>query len=196
MTTIHESTFAEIFLSQLLSCNMQQGDVDPFDIPGLSWKSEMLYLTTKAIYAYKPGIPGIEALLSTDALSLIVKLLRKTIDSRQSSYSKREILMVVKAVTRVSANCTGLIDEGLENVLCILSESTDNQTKTFIESISRQINAVLRGEDLSDSIEQEIKDKPVGKLIYRSYLVTIYLACKVEQCPLPIVTWISNARMY
>ena len=77
--------------------------------------------------------------------------------------------MVVKTVTRVPVNCTGLIDEGLDNVLCILSEPTDKQTKAFIESNSCQINAVLRGEDLSDSIEQEIKDKPVGKLIIDTF---------------------------
>ena len=77
--------------------------------------------------------------------------------------------MVVKAVTRVPANCTGLIDEGLENVLCILSELTNKQTKAFIESNSCQINTVLRGENLSDSIEQEIKDKPIGKLIIDTF---------------------------
>lgn len=161
-----DNSIVETFLSQLLMCNLQQ------ELNTQDWKSDKLYLTTKAVYAYKPGVPCIEALLDVDSPSLLVQLLSRIADLRSSVYSVRDIVTIVKAVTRVPANCSCLIDEGIMEVLCTLLESTDKETETHIESITNQITTVLSGSGEDILPKADVADEPIGECIL-DYLIHV-----------------------
>ena len=121
-----------------------------------SQETEKLSLITKALFAYKPGTPGPELLLNQNQLSLIVKQLSYiSSDLRTGQYSPKEILIITKSVTRVGANCSGLVDEGIEEVLCCLLETSDETTKIYLADISNQIVVTL-ADDPAVLIDEEV----------------------------------------
>ena len=107
------------------------GDMDlmPLLMTTVHFHSEKLSITSKALLAFMPGTPAVEVLLSREQLGLIVNQLSKvpTITQSTSSmeYSVRELLLIIKAITRVKDNCTGLLEQGAEEVLEGLMECDD-----------------------------------------------------------------------
>ena len=125
-----------------------------------SWSGK-LSLMSKALCAYKPDISGIEGVLMEDELSLIVKHLRDISESSSkpkddSYYSAREILLITKGVTRIPANCTGLAEKGIEEVLLYLMDKNDEKIETIVERILWQIAT-------SGSTEVDLAITDVGK---------------------------------
>ena len=102
---------------------------------------------SKALCAYKPDISGIEGVLMEDELCVIVKHLRDISESSSKSedhsyYSAREILLITKGITRIPANCTGLVEKGIEEVLICLMDKNDEKIRKIVGSISWQIATV------------------------------------------------------
>ena len=90
---------------------------------------EKLAIISKALLAFMPGTLGAEVLLNREQLSLIVKQLPTVATSTKCTsnveYSVRELSLIIKAITRVEDNCTGLLQEGVEEVLGALMEQDD-----------------------------------------------------------------------
>ena len=104
--------------------------------------SGKLSLLSKALYAYKPGIPGIEGLLNEEEISVLVKQLKDislSMPKIDLHYSAREILLITQGVTRIPANCSGLIEKGIEEVLQCLMDKNNEKANKIIASISWQI---------------------------------------------------------
>lgn len=90
---------------------------------------EKLSIISKALLAFMPGTSCVEVLLNREQLSHIVKQLSTIVATTQSSSmecSVRELLAIIRAITRVQDNCTGLLEEGVEEVLEGLMEQ-DNE---------------------------------------------------------------------
>ena len=103
---------------------------------------EKLSIISKALLVFMPGMSGVEVLLNREQLSLIVKQLSTffaTGLSASSDYSVRELLAIMKAITRVQDNCTGLIEEGVEKVLGALMEQGDETTNAIAAEITCRI---------------------------------------------------------
>ena len=106
--------------------------------------SGKLSLLSRALNAYKPDVPCIHVLLNEEQLSTIVNQLKKVSSSKsdfKSQYNAREILLITKAVTRIPANCSGLIEEGIEEVLGHLTEKNDEEVNKIVANITWQIAA-------------------------------------------------------
>ena len=132
----------------------------------IKYLSVKLSLLSKALYAYKPGVSGIEVLLSQEQVSIILKQLGNVSSSTlqfesldNSQFSAREILLITKAVTRIPANSSGLMEEGIEKVLGCLMERNDTKVNTIVASISWQIAATLS--ESADMNETEFKVETV-----------------------------------
>ena len=120
--------------------------------------SEKLSLLSKALHAYKPDVSYIEILLDDKEVSTIIKQLKMTCSSGSESksedleYSTREILLVTKAATRIPANCSILIEEGIEEILGHQMEKNDEHSNNIIGSITWQIATSLSGSaDMNES---------------------------------------------
>lgn len=120
--------------------------------------SEKLLLLSKGLCAYKPHVSGIEILLNEQQLSFIVKQLRKVCSSGQeceSEYMQNsvgDILLLTKAVTKIPANCNGLVEEGVEEVLGYLMEQSDGKMNSIVASITWQIaTAVSACADMNEA---------------------------------------------
>ena len=135
--------------------------------------SEKLYITSKALLAYMPGTSGVEVLLDSDQLCLIVRQLSiapATSESTTKEYSVREILTIIKAVTRVSDNCTGLLEQGLEETLDALMEQADETANAVAAEITWRIAAASGGPDVEEElIESCSPESIVGELSTISY---------------------------
>lgn len=112
------------------------GDIDlkPFVMTIVHSPMEKLSIISKALLAFMPGSPGVEVLLDREQLSHIVKQLSTvftTTSSTSNEYSIRELSLIIKAITRVGDNCTGLLEEGVEEVLGALMEQ-DNEIASAI----------------------------------------------------------------
>ena len=96
-----------------------------------------------------PGILGAEVLLNREQLSLIVKQLPTVATSTKCTlnveYSVRELSLIIKAITRVQDNCTGLLQEGVEEVLGALMEQDDEVANAFAAELSCGIAAAGSG---------------------------------------------------
>lgn len=124
--------------------------------------SEKLLLLNKALCAYKPEVSGMEILLSEQQLSFIVKQLRKFCspgkgrESEYTQYSMGEILLLTKAVTKIPANCNGLVEEGVEEVLGYLMEKSDGKMDSIVVSITWQIaTGVSASADMNEATKDE-----------------------------------------
>ena len=120
------------------------GDIDlkPLLTITAHYPIEKLSIISKALLAFMPGSPGVEMLLNREQLSHIVKLLSTvgtTTSSTSNEYSVRELSLIIKAITRVQDNCTGLLEEGVEDVLEGLMEQDDEISSTIGAEITCRI---------------------------------------------------------
>ena len=133
----HENVAMTLILITVLHCVSHYGwhsaigdmDLMPLLMTTVHFRSEKLSMTSKALLAFMPGTPAVEVLLSREQLGLIVNLLSKVPTTAQSTssmeYSAQELLLIIKAITRVKDNCTGLLEQGAEEVLEGLMEYND-----------------------------------------------------------------------
>lgn len=110
----------------------------------MSAYSGKLALLNKALYAYKPDIPGIEGLLNEEELSMIVRCLKDISSSLPEMelcfmINAREILLITRGVTRIPANCSGLTEKGIEELLQCLMDKNDEKISTAAAIIMWQI---------------------------------------------------------
>ena len=103
---------------------------------------EKLSIISKALLAFMPGTSCVEVLLNREQLSLIVKQLSTvitTMPSTSSEYRVVELLLIIKAIIRVQDNCTGLLDEGVEEVLGALMELDDEVVNAIAGEVTWRI---------------------------------------------------------
>ena len=124
--------------------------------------SEKFLFLSKALCAYKPHVAGIEILLSEQQLSFIVKQLKKVCSpdqGRESEYTEHsvvDILLLTKAVTKIPANCNGLVEEGVEEVLGYLMERSDGKMNSIVASIAWQIaTAVSASANMNEATKDD-----------------------------------------
>jgi len=120
------------------------GDIDlkPFVMTTIHSQIKKLSIISKALLAFMPGSPGVEVLLNREQLSHIVKQLSTvftTPSSTSSEYNVRELSLIIKAITRVQDNCTGLLEEGVEEVLGALMEQDDEVASAIAAEITCRI---------------------------------------------------------
>ena len=90
--------------------------------------------------------------------------LRLDFKSECLQYSAREILLITKAVTRIPANCSGLIEERIEEVLGHLTEKNDEEVNKIVANITRQIAAASsESADMNESGREVDTKSEVGK---------------------------------
>ena len=103
---------------------------------------EKLSIVSKALLALMPGTLGVEVLLNREQLNLIVKQFSTVVASTKctsNEYSVQELLAIMKAITRVQDNCTGLLEEGVEEVLGALMERDDETTNAIAAELACRI---------------------------------------------------------
>ena len=138
-----------LILTAVLQCVSQYGwyaAIGDFDLNHLLMtlfysRMEKLSIISKALLAFMPSTLGVEVLLDKEQLSHIVKQLSITIamPSTSNEYSIRELMVVVKAITRIRDNCTGLLEEGVEEVLKCLMEQDDEIANAIAAEITCRI---------------------------------------------------------
>ena len=140
-----------LILTTVLHCVSHYGwhaavgdiDLEPLLMTTVHSHLEKLSITSKALLAFMPGTLGVEVLLNREQLSLIVKQLSTATTSTNSTcsneYSVQELLLIIKAITRVQDNCTGLLEEGVEEVLGALMEQDDETTNAIATEITCRI---------------------------------------------------------
>jgi len=133
-------------------------------------QSEKLSITSKALLAYMPGTSGVEVLLDRDQLCLIVRQLSiagTTSESTNKEYSAVEILTITKAVTRVSENCTGLLEQGLKETLDVLMEQGDKTVNAVAVEITWRIAAASGGPDVEEELMKSCSpaESTLGELL-------------------------------
>ena len=104
--------------------------------------TEKLSIISKALLVFMPGMSSVEVLLNREQLSHIVKLLSTvgiTTSSTSNEYSVQELSLIIKAITRVQDNCTGLLEEGVEEVLEGLMEQDDEVANAFAAEVTTGI---------------------------------------------------------
>jgi len=108
---------------------------------------DKLSIVTKALLAYKPNTSGIDVLLNREELCIVVQQLSTagTIEPTRNDFSAREILTVTMGITRVFANCTGLLEEGVEKALDALMEQDDESSSDVAAMITWRIAAAASG---------------------------------------------------
>ena len=153
----HEGVAIVLILTTVLHCVSHYGwhaavgdvDLEPLLMTTVHSHSEKLSITSKALLAFMPGTLGVEVPLSREELSLIVKQLSTVATSTKSTYSMeysvRELSLIIKAITRVQDNCTGLLQEGVEEVLGALMEQDDEVANAFAAEVSCGIAAAGSG---------------------------------------------------
>ena len=147
----HEGSAAMILiLTTVLHCVSNYGwdaavgdiDLETLLMTTVHSHIEKLSIISKALLVFMPGMSGVEVLLKREQLSLIVKQLSTFFTtglSASSDYSIRELLAIMKAITRVQDNCTGLLEEGVEKVLGALMEQGDETTNAIAAEITCRI---------------------------------------------------------
>ena len=125
-------------------------------------RMEKLSIISKALLVFMPGMSGVEVLLNREQLSLIVKQL-STGSSASSDYSIQELLAIMKAITRVQDNCTGLLEEGVEEVLGALMEEDDETTNAIATEITCRIASGGVTTD-EESMERSSSERSFGEL--------------------------------
>ena len=132
-------------------------------------QSEKLSITSKALLTFMPGTLGVEVLLSREQLSLIVKQLSTATTSTNSTssneYSVQELLLIIKAITRVQDNCTGLLEEGVEEALGALMEQDDETTNAIAAEITCWIaNASTEAVNMEEEVREGFSESNFGEL--------------------------------
>ena len=133
---------------------------DVIFLPINSW-SVKLSLLSKALISYKPDISGSEGLLNEEEITAIAEHLKNIsllTPKYDPCYSVREILLITEGVTRIPANCSGLIEKQImETIQCLME---DEKTNKIIAKISQQIATAYSGNAGS---EVDSAPKAVGK---------------------------------
>ena len=132
-------------------------------------QSEKLSITSKALLTFMPGTLGVEVLLSREQLSLIVKQLSTATTSTNSTssneYSVQELLLIIKAITRVQDNCTGLLEEGVEEALGALMEQDDEIANAIAAEITCWIaNASTEAVNMEEEVREGFSESNFGEL--------------------------------
>ena len=183
----HQETALELVMTTVLYSVYYYGwhatigntDIETLLLVAVHSQSKKLSITSKALLAYLPGASGVEALLDRDQLCLIVKQLSiaaATSESTTKEYSVREILTITKAVIRVSDNCTGLLEQGLEETLDALMEQANETANAVAAEITWRIAAASGGADAEDELmEGSMTERTLGELSiiiisYNSYI--------------------------
>ena len=138
-----------LILTAVLQCVSQYGwhaaigdiDLKPLLMTLIYSRMAKLSIVSKALLAFMPGSLGVEVLLDKKQLSHIVKQLSITtgIQSTSNEYSLRELMVIFRATTRVHVNCTGLLEEGVEEVLGALMEQDDEIANAIAAEITCRI---------------------------------------------------------
>ena len=139
-----------LILTAVLQCVSQYGwctaigdiDLKPLVMTTVHSHIKKLSIISKALLAFMPGSPGVEVLLNREQFSHIVKQLSKvfpTTSSTCSEYNVQELSLITKAITRVQDNCTGLLEEGVEEVLGALMEQDDEVASAIAAEITCRI---------------------------------------------------------
>ena len=129
-------------------------------------RMEKLSIISKALLVFMPGMSGVEVLLNSEQLGLIVKQLSTlftTGSSASSDYNIQELLAIMKAITRVQDNCTGLLEEGVEEVLGALMEQDDETTNAIATEITCRIASGGVTTD-EESMERSSSERSFGEL--------------------------------
>ena len=166
-----------LILTTVLHCVSHYGwhaaigdiDLEPLLMTTVHSHSEKLSITSKALLAFMPGTLGVEVTLSREQLSLIVKQLSTaTISTNSTSsneYSVRELLLIIKAITRVQDNCTGLLEEGVEEVLGALMEQDDEVANAIAAEITCWIaNASTEAVNMEEEVREGFGESNFGEL--------------------------------
>ena len=152
-----QSVAIVLILTAVLQCVSHNGwhtaigdiDLEPLLMTTVHSNLEKLAIVSKALLAFMPGILGAEVLLNREQLNLIVKQLPTVATSTKCTlnveYSVRELSLIIKAITRVQDNCTGLLQEGVEEVLGALMEQDDEVANAFAAEVSCGIAAAGSG---------------------------------------------------
>ena len=132
-------------------------------------QSEELSITSKALLAYMPDTSSVEVLLDRDQLCLVVRQLSiagTASESTNKEYSAIEILTITKAVTRVSENCTGLLEQGMEETLDALMEQGDKTVNAVAAEITWRIAAASGGADVEEELMKSCSpESTLGELL-------------------------------
>ena len=183
----HQETALELVMTTVLHSVSYYGwhatigdtDIETLLLVAVHSHSEKLSITSKALLAYLPGTSGVDVLLDRDQLCLIVKQLSiaaATSESTNKEYSVREILTIIKAVIRVPDNCTGLLEQGLEETLDALMEQANETANAVAAEITWRIAAASGGADAEDELmEGSMTERTLGELSiiiisYNSYI--------------------------
>ena len=146
----HASVAIVLILTAVLHCVSHYGwhaavgdiDLEPLLMNMVHSHLEKLSIISKALLGFMSGSPGVEVLLDREQIRLIVKQLSTvgtTTSSTSNEYSVRELLLIIKAITRVQDNCTGLLEEGVEKVLDALMEQGDETTNAIAAEITCRV---------------------------------------------------------
>ena len=183
----HQETALELVMTTVLHSVSYYGwhatigntDIETLLLGAVHSQSEKLSITSKALLAYLPGTFGVEVLLDREQLSLIVRQLSiasATSESTAKEYSVREILTIIKAVIRIPDNCTGLLEQGLEETLDALMEQANETANAVAAEITWRIAAASGGADAEDELmEGSMTERTLGELSiiiisYNSYI--------------------------
>ena len=166
-----------LILTTVLHCVSHYGwhaaigdiDLEPLLMTTVHSHSEKLSITSKALLAFMPGTLGVEVTLSREQLSLIVKQLSTATTSTNSTssneYSVRELLLIIKAITRVQDNCIGLLEEGVEEVLGALMEQDDEIANAIAAEITCWIaNASTEAFNMEEEVREGFGESNFGEL--------------------------------
>ena len=156
-----------LILTAVLHCVSHYGwhaatgdiDLEPLLMNMVHSHLEKLSIISKAILAFVPGSPGVEVLLNREQNKLIVKQLSTvgtTTSSTSNEYSVRELTLITKAITRVQDNCTGLLEEGVEEVLHALMERDDEIANAIAAEVTTGIVTAGSG---SVYIQKEVMER-------------------------------------
>ena len=164
-----------LILTAVLHCVSHNGwhaaigdiDLEPLLMTTVHSNLEKLAIISKALLAFMPGTLGAEVLLNREQLSLIVKQLSTVATSTKCpsnvEYSVRELSLIIKAITRVQDNCTGLLEEGVEEVLGALMEQDDETTNAIATEITCRIASGGVTTD-EEAMERSSSERSFGEL--------------------------------
>ena len=166
-----------LILTAVLHCVSHNGwhaavgdiDLEPLLMNMVHSQLEKLSIISKALLVFMPGSPGVEVLLNREQIRLIVKQLSTvgtTTSYTNNEYSVQELSLVIKAITRVQDNCTGLLEEGVEEVLGALMEQDDEVANAFAAEVTTGIATAGSGDVYiqKEVMERGSSESDVGEL--------------------------------
>ena len=177
---LEEVNAAVLILTAVVHCVSHYGwdtavgdiDLEPFLMTMVHYPMEKLSIISKALLAFIPDISCVEVILSREQLSLLVNQLSivgtNTRCTSSVMYSIHELLLIIKAITRVQDNSTGLLEEGVEKVLVTLMEQDDEIASAVAAEITCRIATVdTSGINMGEEeMERSSCDGNVGEFVH------------------------------